>query len=72
MCAEGGDGQIEVLAFDLVAQRQRKGAFDELGIRSAAEASEGSVALVGIFGGAVFVEDGVVLEVGGDGQTGVS
>ncbi len=53
--AESGDGEVEVLAFDFVAEGEGEGAFDEGGGGGAAEGAEGCVALVGVFGGAVFV-----------------
>ena len=62
--AQGGDGQVEVLALDVVGEGQGEGALDEVGVGGAAQGPEGRVALVGVFGGAVGVQDGVVLRWG--------
>lgn len=59
--AEGGDGEVEVLALDVVGERERQGALDEFGVGGPAQGAQGCVALVGVASGAVFVQDGVVL-----------
>jgi len=59
--AEGGDGEVEVLALDVVAEGEGEGAVDEGRVRGAAEGAQRRVALVGVARGAVFVQDGVVL-----------
>lgn len=59
--AEGGDGEVEVLALDVVAEGQGEGALDEGRVGGAAEGAQGRVALVGVARGAVYLEDGVVL-----------
>lgn len=61
MGAEGGDGEVEVLALDVVAEGEGEGAADEGRVRGAAEGAQRRVALVGVARGAVFVQDGVVL-----------
>lgn len=55
------DREIDVLAFDVLAQRKVKRALHQLWRFSAAEGPERRVTFIGCFSGEIFVDDSVVL-----------